>query len=117
MNGFKVTYDIVTPESAAEGDYAESGWILDDGDIGLREAIDHWDGIGCHVEADSYPLNGHHLSWLTAYKVNDGTRDYYETGAEESRSLHIPDCVTPASRMRIARLVGAHGSTSAPWTP
>jgi len=104
---FTVTYGIVTSESAENCDYAEQGWIHEE-PTDLRTAIDGF--YGCHVEADVCPVSLALVPrWLTAYRVNDGTRDFYETGAEESRSLHLPESITPSSALRIARLLGCYG--------
>ena len=108
--GFAVTYEIVTPASAEHGDADERGFIVEDAT--LRDALAEWDGHGCHVEADSYPVSlerGTVPTWFTAYKVNDGTRDFFETGSEESRGLHLPDDLGAYTRLRIARLVGCYG--------
>lgn len=99
---FNVTYDIVTPESAEEGDVEERGFI--DKDMTLRDAIDkvmetrtsHVDCRHC-IEANE----SHAPRWITVYNGME-----YETGANESRSLHIPDHVTDSSRKRIAKLMG-----------
>lgn len=102
MNGrFRVTYDIVTPESAEHGDSAESGFVLPGGwkepagspepvSMTLREAAEL-----CYPQEDS----GH---WLSEA---DGRVDY-ATGAEERRSLHPPDNITGASYGRLKRLLG-----------
>jgi len=105
MNKFSVTYEIVTPESAEYGDAEDRGWVVEDAT--LRDALEACNGCGCYCEPDSSFRE--RPRWLTFYKVNEGTREYYETGAEESRSLHIPDTVTVASARRIARLAGAYG--------
>lgn len=102
---FGVTYDIVTQESAADGDTAESGFIAEH--IGLREALkevadtrtNYVDGVDC-IECDSRPAV--RVRWVT---VTNGME--YLTGAVESRALHIPDSVSDATSRRIARLVGA----------
>ena len=51
------------------------------------------------IECDESPVRA--PRWVT---ITNGTE--YETGAQESRSLHFPPELTPASRRRIARLVG-----------
>lgn len=101
---FDVTYEIVTPESAENGDTEENGFIAER--VSLREAISlvngtrtcHVDGVTC-IEADEHPVRS--PSWIT---VVNGME--FLTGAQESRSLHMPDNLTPASRLRIARLLG-----------
>ena len=102
---FSVTYEIVTQESAEHGDAEERGYICEDSD--LRSALTELHetrtslvgGVEC-VECDSYPTTA--PRWIT---VQNGME--YETGAQESRSLHLPAGITPASARRIARLVGA----------
>lgn len=106
--GFAVTYEVITEESARDGDVADSGFLAEDAT--LSDALHEWDGIGCHVEADCYPVgDGWVPRWFTAYEVNAGTRDCFETGDVENRSLHLPDDITPDSALRIARLVGCYG--------
>lgn len=98
---FRVTYAIVTPESAEQGDYDETGFVSEG--CSLSEAVDLIGGST--AEADSSPIS---LStpprWFTQseYDVN------YSTGATESRSLHLPRNITPSSALRIARLLGVN---------
>jgi hypothetical protein len=98
---FSVTYEIITPESAENGDVEESGYV--DQDLTLREAINEF---SCdNVEMDSYPCSlSNPPRWFTGeYNVSCAT------GAEERRSLHLPRNITPSSAMRIARLLCAYG--------
>jgi len=98
---FDVTYEIFTPESAAEGDADERGFISEN--VSLRDAMqdlhatrtNEVDGVES-IECDTSPR------WVT---VCNGME--YLTGATESRSLHIPDSVSDATARRIARLAGA----------
>ena len=89
---YSVTYDIVTPESAEDGDVAEAGYVAEN--VSLRDAIDEVGGV-CYDHNGSY-------DWFTncEYGID------YQTGAQESRSLHLPDGITGASRGRIGRLLG-----------
>lgn len=99
-----VSFEIITQESAREGEAAECGWIV----IGanLRAALEAFratrtskcDGI-TGIEADSWPCI--RPRWIT---VTNGME--FETGAVECRSLHIPKTVTTSSARRIARLAG-----------
>jgi len=104
MDKFNVTYEIVTPESAAYGEAAESGFVAKD--IGLREAADmvgNW-----AVEADCYPVTlATPPRWLTNCEYCESITE----GSRESRSLHLPANVTPATAMRIARLMKCYGIT------
>lgn len=97
---FRVTYDIVTEESARDGDVAERGFVLpggehvavdDDGpvEMTLRAALNL-----CHPQEDAG-------SWFCEV---DG-RPNYQTGDEETRSLHPPDNITAASYGRLKRLL------------
>lgn len=102
---FSVTYEIVTPESAEQGDADDLGWIVQG--VSLRDAVDavhatrtnRVDGV-TSIECDSYPA-----TWPRWITVTNGME--FETGANESRSLHLPQHLTGATRRRIARLIGA----------
>ena len=91
-NSYSVTYDIVTPESAENGDVAEAGYVAED--VSLRDAIDAVGGV-CYEHNGGY-------EWFTNCEYNLN----YGTGAQGSRSLHLPDGITGASRVRIGRLLG-----------
>jgi len=96
MAKFDVTYEIVTHESAAEGEAEERGFVAEG--VSLREA---YKLVGCYaLEADCWPVHG--PRWFTNFEYDEDFR----TGARESRSLHLPNHLTEASRMRIARLLG-----------
>lgn len=98
---FRVTYEIITPESAERGDFAEHGFMLPGGyrasaetsrdvSMTLREALRL-----CSPQEDS---GG---GWFSEV---DGRTDY-RTGAEERRSLHPPRGISAASYDRLARLI------------
>lgn len=98
---WRVTYEIVTPESAAEGDAEERGFLLpgawkvaadssEDVNMSLREAL-----ALCSPQEDCG-------RWLSEV---DGDTDY-RTGAVTTRSLHPPRYITPASYGRLCRLLG-----------
>lgn len=105
-NNWRVTYEIVTPESAAEGDAEERGFLDSDGSrieplIGrptpgvgmtLRDAV-AIGGFGCLEDSGRW------------FSEIDG-RQNYRTGAEERRSLHPPDSISPASYGRLKRVLG-----------
>lgn len=103
---FNVSTEIVTPESAENGDTdEEQGWV--EMGLTLREAVtmvhevrtSRAEGVQC-IECDSSPAVD--PRWVT---VVNGME--FETGAQESRSLHMPRRLTASTRRRIARLVGA----------
>ena len=93
---WKVTFEIVTPESAENGEAEESGFV--DESCALREAVRYISGTA-HEASDSRIASAR---WFTNYEYNED----YRTGGRESRSLHIPERVTGASRKRLARILG-----------
>lgn len=106
MVKFQVTYDIVTEESARDGDTAESGFMLPGnwhididtaladtaGEYGmsLRKALN----LVCPQENAGY--------WFT--ELNE--RIDYRTGDRETRAPHPPKGITVASYARLCRLFG-----------
>lgn len=94
---FRVTYEIVTPESAENGDYEEAGYIApgewrDDEpfNMTLREAM---------------RLASPHEDCGRWWSESESWQDY-QTGAIEGRSIHPPRNITPASYARVSRLLG-----------
>lgn len=100
---FNVSFEIVTPESAEHGEAESLGWIIQDCD--LRTAIDQTgqtrtsqvDGVEAIEPSDSRHESAR---WIT---VHNGME--YLTGTNESRSLHFPESMTPASRARLCKLL------------
>jgi hypothetical protein len=92
-----VTYDILSPDSSEEGDYAESGFVGDN--LSLKDAIEAVGGKYVRFEPDSYPCNNGYVRWLTNHQYNEN----YSTGETEGRSLHIPKRITLSSRKRLLR--------------
>jgi len=97
---FSVTYEIVTEESAADGEAEERGFICEAAT--LRDAltdlfrtrtnrVDSGQGLDCSIGI---------LTMMNGME--------YETGAYETRALHMPRNVTGATYNRIARLARAH---------
>ncbi len=99
MRRIRITYQTVTPESAENGDYADSGWIDEDGVCIDPDDCDVEDygsesyaaialavkTIGNGVEASDYPrcYPGH--TWYTQI---DADKDYSD-GSETTRSYHL----------------------------
>ena len=102
---FHVTYEIVTPESAEDGDAAERGYAMPHGwqfelstmtpadvaacALDLRSAVDM---LGCVEDSGR---------WFS--EIN--SRPDYATGAETRFDLHPPCNITPASYARLRRLL------------
>lgn len=118
---FRVTFERVTDESAAEGDAESRGFVCSYGervqlDSVKLESADH----------SGRPLFLHRLRealsllrdiaapWVEAIEANDsesrsarwvtvyGARD---CGESESLSIHFPENATPATRVRLVRIV------------
>lgn len=89
-----------------DGCSATDSAIIDEG-LSLRDAVREVlrtrtnlvDGVEA-IYPDSWPA--HRVRWITVHNAAE-----YETGTRESRTLHLPATITPASSRRIARLVGA----------
>jgi hypothetical protein len=97
--------EIVTEESAAIGETESRTW---DGGLTFREAVRAFLDAPAEqgVEADSFPISeACPPRWFVAYGGMD-----YKSGDWGNTSLFIPPQVTPASRMRVARLVGCYGA-------
>ena len=95
----RVTYDVVTPESAEQGDVAEAGFYhrggwrtpADDPSAwSLHEAVSEF-GRGCFEDGG----RGFYSS---------DSRENYRTGERTSFAVHPPDTITAASYGRLARI-------------
>jgi hypothetical protein len=77
-------------------------------DLDLRGVFEAMGEARCEVDTNcSYPPR-QPLEYLTAFAINDGTREFYEEGITENRQLFFGDSVTQASRVRVARLLGVN---------
>lgn len=97
MLKFSVCYELVTPESAGHGEAESRGFVLES--ARLRDCLEECSGP--YEPSDS----GDSPRWLSFYEHGHGTRQYYEQGIEETRTLHFPETITPASRARVMRLI------------
>jgi hypothetical protein len=100
MRTFDVTYEIV--HAAEFGDVDSQGYVSKG--VRLREAIE-----------DVRATRTSRVEGIEAIETS-GSSDYYrwidvingpefDTGAQETRTLHLPEDITSASRVRILRLV------------
>lgn len=99
MCKFTVTYEIVTEESAENGESDEIGTV--DTGLKLRDAIQEVNRTRTNM-VDGVESVENSGRWWT---VVNGPE--FETGAQESRSLHPEGNITDSSRGRISRLIGA----------
>jgi hypothetical protein len=107
-----VTYEIVTPESAEQGDAEERGWIDQDGQTMAPDAEEASEGhtpvtlaydslYRCGASQPSCTGSG-----LGAWYTCDEHSTDYRTGAAESRSYHL-EGFTPEQEQAIWELVQA----------
>lgn len=97
---FSITYEIITQESAENGDCEESGFHAEN--ITLREAYDILRWTGGHCEASDSTIGPG--SWLSFYCEMDPM-----TGETTNYGLHMPRNTTNATRRRIAKLFRCYG--------
>lgn len=104
---FRITYDIVTPESAMEGDSAENGFVAPGGSLDPIEVVPcpapEADYGWTLAEAERFLGRGGMEDaghWFTSC---DGVQNY-QTGAETRYALHPPENCTGASYERLARI-------------
>lgn len=104
MRGFGVTWEIVTDESAACGDVARRG--TSGVNATLREALETVrmtlpnDAGIASIEPCSSDIKA--ARWIT-YACGRGSR----SGDFMSVSIHFPRDLSPSSRARVARFLGA----------
>lgn len=108
----RISYDVVTPESAEQGDYAETGWVNEQGVPCEPDEHDREEGltrvdlavqlIGPFVEPSGGLGRGcdavHNLRLLW-YSDAEGDINY-RTGAERRHSYHL-DGFTDAEKLEI----------------
>jgi hypothetical protein len=77
-----ITFEIVTPESAADGDAAERGFISEGQPFTFRELVEWMRG----GEPSSWPASGDVSEWVS--QSQGETRAYFERGEDETRAIH-----------------------------
>lgn len=76
------TYEIVTEESAQEGDAADSGFDFENESYGFRELVDYIESNGFNVPSCSPGVP----DWLSTEVIQD--RAYFEDGEHRTLSIH-----------------------------
>ena len=112
---FRVTYETVTAESAAQGDYAYSGWLdwlgspVDqyfDSVWDLRDLADRLAGCSAEGDGDRVPrwitLDPGTDFWLSSFWRDLAGEDALSVTA----SVHRPDWITDASWLRVCQVLG-----------
>lgn len=100
MGKFRVSFEIVTHESAERGDIAEHGFLLP-GE--WRESADTGEDVSMSLREAmrlAYPQEDSGAWWQEV----DG-RENYATGAREYRAIHPPSNITPESYERVTRIL------------
>lgn len=112
---FRVTYEIITPESAEHGDFAESGFIFPHGG---RDPVFR-DGIMHPGQAHFFTLKEALTYCSTMEETGLGNWFHgidpdinYHTGEEEFRNLHPPRNISDASYARLCRALRNAGYLS-----
>lgn len=106
MTRFRVTYEIVTPESAEHGDAEENGFVMpgewrDSIDVAMKKPDSAYDITLREAMRLAHPQEDCGTWWSEC----DGRQDY-RTGAYETRSIHPPENISPSSYRRVTRLLG-----------
>jgi hypothetical protein len=101
------TYEVVTPESAEEGDVEDRGFEYEKTRMSLRDLIREIKDLGS-FEFDSSPMTiteivrrGNAGASLTLYTMDTHTN--YQTGAETSYALHIKG--SPRAMKRLGEIL------------
>lgn len=99
---FNVTYTIATQESAANCDYADSGFIIQG--VPLRDALQYFDDERTFgfIEADSMPV-----SVDTPIRSITDTGTPSVDGTQKQLSLHLPKNLTAHSAIRLMNYIKA----------
>lgn len=101
---FTVTYGIVTPESAEAGDYAESGFLCP---LGYPvAALIGKETPGVHMRLSEAVALATPDSCAGRWLYESDGRQNFQTGATETRAIHPPGNITPASYARLKRALG-----------
>ncbi len=101
-NGWRVTFDVVTEESAEAGDVAESGFL---DSRGWRvPAIIGAETPGVDMTLSEAMALVSPIEDCGAWWRDGGATD--RIGDVESRSIHPPQSITCASYARVSRLLG-----------
>lgn len=98
----RVSYELITPESAEEGDVAERGWDNEEGQPmeNVREAVE-W--LTEHGPLEPSSSTFHHAIWYTHY----GDRDY-RTGNVRNLSFHVTGATQSQEQRIFDGLAKAH---------
>lgn len=110
MPSFHVTYEIVTPESAAHADAAERGFVTGYGQrVELKGHV--FGGAARLIKNDCAMRLRPAIELIGCVEGNGGNyyetdpRQNYKNGHETRYALHAPDKITASSLRRLERLL------------
>ncbi len=101
MIHFRVTYDIVIPESAEDGDTAENGWFHRGGwKFSADDEPSQWTlhELVSQFGRGTFEDSG---TWFSSASADQD----YRTGEDTSYAVHPPRNITAASYKRIRRIL------------
>lgn len=125
MKNIRLTYSVVTEESAQYGDHARHGFVTRNktipdrtylpkrpAEFTLREAIAFCQEHGGSIQADCCPVTlGCPPRWFDFCRedISNGRSATGNATLSITVALHLPRNVTPSSAMRLARYLGCYG--------
>ncbi len=98
-----ITFEIVTDESAADGECAESGFHSENEPMTFREIVEWMRG----GEPSCHPARGETWEWVS--QDQGETRAYFEDGERETRSIHFSRKNEPRKAKYWAKAMRAAG--------
>lgn len=103
---FRVTYEVVTPESAENGEAAFRGFLMESGrcidiEVAILSSFTAYNMTLREAMRLASPQEDCGRWWQEV----DGRLDY-RTGAVETRAIHPPHNITESSYRRVSRLLG-----------
>ncbi len=75
------TFDVVTPESAEDGESADSGFLAESESVTFRELVSLMES---HPNPSCYPSRGESYEWLSSHPETN-----YRDASETTESLHF----------------------------
>lgn len=113
LTGWAVHVELTEFDADEEPFVAESLWHYEPEDrTGLHEALAAFGGTGFARgaradEANLWPLRIGNAGRITTFTRTERENDHaFRTGGFTTYTLHIPEHISPSSRLRVARLLG-----------
>lgn len=97
-----VTYSTVTPESAAIGDYAETGWSMEyRDDYSLRDIVDEIKQRGIeYLQNDGNSLTSYGFSYCSDYQAGEETQERVHVQAKPKNIQRLIKILNKKTKMR-----------------